>query len=171
MSVRAVVLAVVTCLCLASPVSASVHVSVVDMPQRPTDPGRHTIILEAPDHAWGMRAVAQDLTERVSGLVIRADRGITCDPAVSCIRVHIGHFDHPCGQLGHRWYGCASIGTDPGVIWLDTRTSTFSRRHKACHELGHALGLHHHEHQGCVGEGFLELPSELEVQALAAVFG
>lgn len=170
MRVRASVVSVLTCLCLAAPVSAAAHIGVVDMPQRPTDTGRHTIILQAPDDAWGMRAVAHHLTQRLPGLVIRTDRGITCNDDVSCIRVHIGHFDHPCGQLGHRWYGCASIGTDPGVIWLDTKTSTFSRRHKACHELGHALGLQHHEHQGCVGEGLLELPSDEEVQALDAVF-
>lgn len=102
-------LAVVIGLCL--PASAAAHVSVVDMPQRTTDPRRHTIILEAPDDAWGMRAVAQRFDERVEGLVIRTDRGITCDVTVSCIRVHIGHFDQDCGDLGHRWWRATSSVT------------------------------------------------------------
>ncbi len=165
---RALVVAVVVALS-AVPTSAAAHITVVDMPQRPTDPRRHTIILEAPDDAWGMRAAARSFTERVPGLAIRTDRGLTCDETVSCIRVHICRFDQPCGELD-RWYGCASIGADPGVIWLDTRTSPSSRRNEACHELGHALGLRHHEHRGCVGEGLPELPSEEEVAALATVF-
>lgn len=168
MRIRFVVLAVVTCLCL--PAAASARTGVVDVPQRPTDPGKHTIILQAPDHVWGMRLVARDFSRRVAGLVIRADRGITCNERVSCIRVHVGQFDHDCGQLGRRWYGCASIGADPGVIWLDTSTSIFSRRHRACHELTHALGLHHHGRRGCVGNGFLGLPSAYEVRALSAAF-
>lgn len=168
MRIRALVVAIIIAVLV--PASAAAHVGVVDMPQRPTDPRRHTIILEAPHRAWGIRAVAQSFADRVPGLVIHADRGISCDPTVSCIQVHIGSFHHSCGDLGHRWYGCASIGTDPGVIWLDTSTSSFSRRHRACHELGHALGLEHHHHQGCVGEGFLDLPSDEEVDALAEVF-
>jgi hypothetical protein len=168
MRIRALIAAIAVCLSV--PTSAAGSVGVVDMPQRATDTGRHTIILEAPDDAWGMRIVADDLTRRIPGLSIRTERGITCDDKVSCIRVHIGKFDHACGSLGTRWYGCASIGTDPGVIWLDTSTSTFSRRNEACHELGHALGLHHHTHRGCVGEGFLELASDYEVNALSAVF-
>lgn len=169
MRFRSLFLAIVAALCV-SPAAAAAHIGVVDMPQRPTDLRRHTIILQAPDDAWGMRVVAQDFSERVDGLAIRTERGLTCDETVSCIRVHIGSFDHDCGELGSRWYGCASIGTDPGVIWLDTETPVSSRMHRACHELTHALGLQHHEHRGCVGEGFLALPSEFEVEALNAVF-
>ena len=154
----------------AFPSPAAAHIGAVDLPQRPTDQGQHTIILEAPDEAWGIRAAARSFSRRVDGLVIRSGRGATCDQKVSCIRVFMGRFDHECGNLGRRWYGCASIGTDPGVIWLDTETSSFSRRHRACHELGHALGLQHHEHAGCVGEGFRDLPSRHEIDALEAVF-
>ena len=164
----ALVLGVVVCLC--QPASAAAHIGVVDLPQRPTDQGQHTIILEAPDDAWGIRAAARSFSRRVDGLVIRSNRGATCDQTVSCIRVFVGRFDHDCGDLGRRWYACSSIGTDPGVIWLDTRTSTLTRRNKACHELGHALGLRHHEHRGCLGAGFLVRPSGHEVRALDAVF-
>lgn len=133
---------------IVNPASASAHIKSETLWQRATDKGQHTIILELPKNAWGMKDVARDYSRRIDGLVIRTDR--KCNEKVSCIRVQTGRYLFSCGG-DNNWEGCSGVADDPGIIWLDNSAPKYKRKKLACHELGHALGLHHHNHGGCVG--------------------
>lgn len=139
--------------------------------QKSTDVGVHTIIIEAPSQALGIRRVAAYVDQQVAGIDIWARRGIVCDPDVTCIRVTVADYGpfpvETCGAL-RSWAGCALIGdVDP---WIKLNTYFGTQQSVGCHELLHALGLDHHTGLGCVGLGG-RLPSTLEIETLRGLYG
>lgn len=140
--------------------------------QKDTDLGVHTLIVEAPDRAWGLRKIAADFDRRLAGVDIWARRGISCLPTVDCLKVRVENFGEyfDCGD-GRvlRYAGCVWIpGT--GVPWvLHLNTYYPKRKSVTCHEFAHALGLGHHEMEGCVGLGATS-PSDLEIAVLEEWF-
>lgn len=140
--------------------------------QKETDLGVHTLIVEAPAQAWGLRKIAADYDRRLAGVDIWARRGISCLPTVSCLRVQVADFGEAfdCGDGNVRPYaGCVWVtGTDePWTMYLNAHYP--KRKAVTCHEFGHALGLGHHDMPGCVGLGATS-PSDLEIAVLEEWF-
>lgn len=148
--------------------------------QKSTDQGVHTLIIEAPKRAWGLRRIAADYDRRLPSLDIWAKRGISCDPDVSCLQVRVGNFgrEFVCGYGDPYVYaGCMwdpRWVSQPGERFLMLNTHYVhdrkTRKAVACHELGHALGLDHHLSPGCVGGTGGKSPSDEEIAVLERWF-
>lgn len=134
-----------------------------------TDPGTLTVVIEAPDRAWGLRKVAANYDRRLDNVDIRAKRGISCTLYVECIRVEVGQYGRKmvCGHPG-LFYGCFYMYAE-GPRWIalnESLTPESMRKAIVCHELGHALGLDHHEGPGCVTGESTGRPSRAEIRTI-----
>lgn len=162
---------------LATPSADAAVIRTFPLEQKPTDLGVHTIIIEAPRRAWGIRTAAAVIDRQVEGLDIWAKRGIRCMPTVTCIRVTKERWgitpERSCtGRLNETWVGCAQLGgTDP-YVWLNAswRIGRYGRARIGCHELLHALGLDHHSLHGCLGSGPGRLPSRVEIDTVRGLY-
>ena len=136
------------------------------MEQKGTDRGVHNVVLSAPRKAYGLRVVARRVDQRVPGLHITSGR---CRPEVTCIRVTIRNYGRTvwCGPV-EAYRGCAQIGgTDP---FIRANTYWALDRDLMCHEMLHALGLHHHGGRGCLGDNDQTLPSRAELRTLRGLY-
>lgn len=116
----------------------------------PLPPGT-TVVMEAPEHAWGIRPVANQISDKVDGLEILSDRGISCSdyPDAACIQVK-KRLINP-DYVGEYWpneAGQRQIRFNTYYQWFYDYSG---RQSTACHELLHALGFDHHSGHGCVG--------------------
>lgn len=143
------------------------------MTQKPTDAGVHTVIIEAPRKAWGLRRAAHIVDSQVPGLAIAARPWLRCNTNVTCIPVTMAAFgtagdQPPCGSPPVTlWAGCAQIGgTDP---WIALNVSVGFHPTYACHELLHALGMNHHTLGGCLSSN-ASIPSAAELQTLREMY-
>jgi hypothetical protein len=107
------------------------------------------ITMRAPRNAWGIRRVARHVNRSVAGIHIYAGRGARCTdrPTTRCVVVHVGRY----GEIG--WAGRAEHVDEHRRrirLNLDKASTQLFRQHMACHELGHVLGLMHHQQEGCV---------------------
>lgn len=137
------------------------------MEQKSSDRGAHTVIVQAPRKAYGLRTVIRRVNDGTPGLHVSSGR---CRASVTCIRVTVRNYGRTvwCGPV-EAYRGCAQIGgTDPFV-----RANTYWAldRDLMCHELLHALGLHHHNGRGCLGDNDQSLPSRPELRTLRGLYG
>jgi hypothetical protein len=128
---------------------------------------RVVIQLQAPEHSWGIRKVARQINQEVPGLHIRRHGKCADRPELYCARVIVADFGrYETG--GVSWIG--EYSAPDGVDTIKLNASFRPRQGTACHELGHLLGLPHHNSRGCVGYPSGEYFSDLELSSMKAVY-
>lgn len=156
-----------------SPAMASVEPSWVGSPM-PTD--TQTVTIQAPRHAWGIRAVAAYYNKhRGNWPVLHYGFGARCNDTTYCIKVTVtrnGRND----LLGTMLPGEPA---HQGIRWINFNSSyrpytLRARRYVACHELTHAMGLAHHPGAGCTGRngrgGTAQVPSANELATINSLY-
>lgn len=116
----------------------------------PYPPGTQ-LVMEAPDSAWGIRASAAYIDDRVGGLRIHRTRGLSCasNPRLPCVVLRVVEVG-PGMPPG--WTDVDSAGRR--TVHLNSTWyvgNAQARRETATHELCHVLGFVHHTGGGCQG--------------------
>lgn len=167
-AVVAGLVALITLLSLFSPVAADVaHADAA--PHSSAEVFR----IQGSGNPWQVKQAARDYSKRVPGLNVRI--GGTCRPGETCIvarELNLGH---------NRTYGDIRGWTDGSRF--DIRFNRYYRttrhgmsaakpRNTACHELGHAFGLEHHDRvAGCMSSRVRPASaSAAEILALRAIY-
>lgn len=166
------VVGLVASLAVATPAAAA---ETFPLFQKFGDRGQHTVIVEAPRQAYGLRLVARRVDRRVDNLRIVAHRGADCRRNVTCIKMRVRHYGSSVRCLNVvDPRACAQVGgIDPFIRVNSARRSALNQR-IMCHEFLHALGLHHHGRSGCVAGGVTpgdpRYPSRYELRVLDRLF-
>lgn len=144
------------------------------------DGGAVVVQVNAPPGSWEIRRMARVLDAQLHGVTIRT--GGDCATADACVRVVVGTWtpEEALAISGGHWATWTGLTTYPTpgerVIYLNATNahSAAFRRHVAAHELGHALGLAHHESTGLmstVRERQTDTLHAREIATLATHYG
>lgn len=162
---RALVAVVATLLLAAAPASGAELLPVG--PHADNVGTRVVLQLQAPRASFGIRKVARQVNQEVPGLHIRRFGKCADRPDLYCLRVRVADYG-TWEENQTRWVGQYRVENDVDLIELNT--SYQPNQSVACHELGHALGLQHHDSRGCVGYPSGDYFSSLELSSLRAAY-
>lgn len=136
----------------------------------PDNPDQDTlkVTLAGPTDTWTMRKVARWVNEQVEGIHIYRSGWCPDRPDTRCLRVLM--VNKPNADWAGLTYG---VNENRRVIELNKANASTNayREYLACHELGHALGIMHHQRRGCVQSAHSNFPhpnrySDFEVSRL-----
>lgn len=113
--------------------------------------------LQAPRASWGIRQVARRMDAELPGITISV-RG-RCQPAdytTTCVRVRMDNYSverqHWLAQQPVEWYALTAYpAPNLRVVYLNRAYDHPNREAVTAHELGHVLGLNHHDRAGVCG--------------------
>lgn len=156
-SVTTVLAALLGALALASPAQAD------DTPATFTEPAvvvplvTQHVQVQAPRAAWGIRQAARRMDAALPGITISV-RG-RCNPldyTTTCVRVRMDRYSverqHQLAQQPVEWMGLTAYpAAGLRVVYLNRTYYRHDREAIAAHELGHVLGLNHHDRAGVCG--------------------
>lgn len=175
-------LALLASVLLGAPAQADSTTPAVRVPlQKIGDTVDVEVMLQAPLKAWGIRRAAKFYDAQVDGLTIHTRGTCAARPQAVCSRVVIGNYSSEqmlaiSHGLAADWHGFVDYQVDSAgrassrTIYLNSRYG-FSRV-VTMHELGHVLGLDHHDG----GEGVMvttdldPVPSTAELDVLRAAY-
>lgn len=148
-----------------APAQAAKPALYVGLYRPPGAPAGDAIVqLEAPGASWGIRAAARELDAAIDGLTILTTGTCASRPDAACIRVQVAAYtpEQQAALSNHpdhaTWAGLVTYGLPyERTVHLDVmgewgERSRMSKLGIAAHELGHALGLDHHDNaRGIMG--------------------
>lgn len=152
-SLRILIAAIFICF-IPAPANADEPSTVPYFPVLGDPPSTNVIYIEAPAGSFGIRKAARVIDSQVDGLTIISG---ACIPNYGCIKVTVGDWDteEMRALTGFDlWAGYTTSTIDPLVRTIllnrETTSGKFDEKSTAIHELGHALGLGHHNSRGAV---------------------
>lgn len=169
-------LALLASVLLAAPAHADSTTPAVLVPlQKIGDTVDVEVMIQAPLKSWGIRRAAKFYDAQVDGLTIHTRGTCAAQPQAVCVRVFVGNYSSEqtlaiSHGLAADWHGFVDYHDAGRTIYLNSRYGM--SRVVTMHELGHVLGLDHHEgSEGVMVTTDLDpLPSTAELDALRVAY-
>lgn len=130
----------------------------------PTEPAvvvpltTHHLQVQAPRAAWGIRRAAQRMDAALPGITISVrGRCDLTDHTTTCVRVRMDNYSlerqHWLAQQPVGWFALTAYpAPNLRVVYLNRAHHHRNPEAITAHELGHVLGLNHHDRAGVCGK-------------------